>query len=170
MHLIAILIGSLFLVSTSQADDKWRVEFGTGSGWGKGFQIMLNSTNRYDYIESDFSDSVECTGALDRADFRSIRLIVNSILREEHPVVLTEPESVCFDEKWYHIKVEKAEFEGVTVEYGFSSAADCRAGNFPETVAELATKLDRLGATKIKGKCLKDMVLNPPNKPGFGTR
>ena len=170
MHLIIFLIGCLLLTNAPRADDSWTVEFVKGSGWDRGFQIVLENTNRYDYIEHGFSESGECTGVFDPADFRSIRTTVNSVLGEQHPVQLTKPEGACADETTYYIKVRHGQPSRVAAEYGFSSVSFCRADNFPDSVYNLAIKLERLGPTKLKGKCLKEMALNPPNKPGFGTR
>ena len=168
MHIAVLLIGCFFLMNSSRSDDSWNVEFGTGSGWSSGFQILLENTNHYDYIERDFSEAGECVGQFDPADFRSIRLLVDAILREEHPVKLARPEGGCSDETTYYIKVEQGVSGQIVAEYGFSSIHFCRAINFPESVSNLALKLARLGATKLKNKCLREMALNPSKKPGLG--
>ncbi len=166
----ALLIGCVFPINLSWANDSWVVEFRSISGWSIGFQIALEDTNRYDYIEQGFSEIGECTGALSAAEFRSIQLLVNSIIREDHPVKLAKPEAVCSSyERGRYIKVEHGKFNRVAAEYGFSSTPICRAANFPESVSSLANKLERLGETKMKDKCLKEKALNPPGKPVLRT-
>ncbi len=170
MQFIALLIGCVFPINTSWADDSWVVEFRSISGWSIGFQIVLESTNRYDYIEKGFSEVGECTGVLGAADFRSIQLLVDSIIREDHPVKLSKPQAVCAPHEGHYIEVAHGRFNLLAAKYGFSSIPLCRAANFPESLSSLANKLERLGRTKIKNRCMKEKVLNPPNEPGLGAR
>ena len=163
------MIGCLFISSTSQSDDSWSVEFGAGS-WVNVVQLLIDGKNGYEYIEKGFSASGECTGVLSSTDFRSVQESVDQILTEEHPVKLTKSKGSCADEGQYYIKVEHSTSKHVAAEYGFSSVSFCRAENFPNSIVNLATQLERFGTAKIRGKCMKEMALNPPNKPGFGTR
>lgn len=167
----ALLIGCVSLANRSEADDTWAVKFRAINDWNIAFQIVVDSARRYDYIERGFSEIGECTGVLSAAELSSIQLLVNSIVHEDHPVRLSKPQAVCsMYNEGHYIKVTHGRFNRVAAEYGFSSIPLCRASNFPESVSRLATRLERIGETKMKGKCLKEKALNPPSKPVLGSR